>query len=167
MRERMKHVVIFVLVFMLALWLWPNIGHEQLHLFALRLQGIDGHIDYDFSHLPSHPSITKIGDIQSVSGGLLFVMLPSAVSIVLMAIFHILLPRVSWNHWEVGFHGFAVYLAFDLAINIMKFGGPISDFRFLTAILGGKLIATVAVTGIMLWCAWIIYVSRDVWGEMV
>ena len=161
---RVRHITIFVLVFLLALWLWPNLVHEQLHLFALRLQGIGGVINYDW-HYPAHPYITKIGDINSISGGLLFVLLPSIVSLILMATFHILLPRVKWGDWEIAAHAVVVYLAFDLAINIMKFNGSISDFKFLTVVPGGKIYATLAVTITMLWCAWILYVSREEWGE--
>jgi hypothetical protein len=162
--KRLRHIVIFVSVFLLALWLWPNLIHEQLHAIALRLQGISGTINYDW-HYPAHPYITKIGDISSVAGGLLFVLLPSVVSLILMVVFHVLLPRVKWGNWEIAAHAVIVYLAFDLAINIMKFSGKISDFKFLTAVPGGKIFATVSVTAIMLWCAWILYVSREEWME--
>jgi hypothetical protein len=159
-----KHWLIFILVFTLALWLWPNLVHEQLHRVALKLQGIDGKIHYDFS-IPAHPSITKQGEIRGIVGGLLFVLLPSLVSVLALIGLHLLLPRVDWGDWEIGAHGLILYIVFDLIENILRFQGSISDFKFLIAIPGGKLIVLISTIALSFWALIIVWQSRDVWWE--
>jgi hypothetical protein len=109
--------------------MWPNAIHEPLHLLALKMQGLSGTISYNWS-FPAHPYITKIGQVQSIAGGMLYLLMPSLVSCGLIGILwmtrkkaglltHIVLP---------------IYLAFDLIVNIVKNSNPQSDYYFLSAL---------------------------------
>jgi hypothetical protein len=124
-----KNVLIGVALFALLLWLWPNLVHEPLHMLALKLQRLPGTIHWDFG-FPPHPSTTRLAEISSVPGGLLFLLLPSIFSIFVLAILwttrrrttiatHIILP---------------IYLTFDLIVNVVGRTSPTSDFHFLTAL---------------------------------
>jgi hypothetical protein len=123
------HVIVSVAVFFMLLVVWPNLVHEQLHLLALKMQGLSGTISYDW-HLPSHPTTTRIGQVRSVWGGMLFLLLPSVVSMAIL--FVCWLTRKSAS---IVFHvALPVYLIFDLVINVMKYNNPYSDFRFLSLV---------------------------------
>ena len=133
-------------LFLLALfYFWPNMIHEPLHLLALEAQGSSGTIAFDWS-FPPHPSTSRLAPVAGIAGGLLFALLPSIVSIGILfvcwftrkragLITHIMLP---------------IYLAADLVINIGKFASaPYSDFRFLTAVPFGSLIAIILCLSVM------------------
>jgi len=160
-----KHIAIYSIVFALCLALWPNLVHEQMHWLALRVQGLDGVISYQWG-IPSHPSITKVGQITSVGGGLLFLLAPTILSLVVMALLHIVLPRVDWGDWEIAAHGVLTYVAFDTIINILGYTGTISDFHFLATLgMWGKLIVLLLVLSLGSWAILIAWQSRDVWWE--
>lgn len=160
-----RHIAIYIVVFALCLYLWPNLIHEQMHRVALRMQGLDGVIHYDWG-LPSHPSITRTGTPNSIGGGLLFLLLPSILSLAIMATLHILLPKVDWGDWEIAAHAVLTYVAFDLIINIMGYAGTISDFHFLVALgIWGKIITALSVLSLLSWSIAIAWQSRDVWWE--
>lgn len=124
-----KHIVVMVACVALLLWLWPNLVHEPLHLLALEVQGASGVITFDWSWPPA-PYIDKVGDVAGVAGGLLYVLLPSVVSVVLLALLYVTRHKAT----VVTHLAPAVYLAFDLIMNIMKYRSPTSDFYFLTTI---------------------------------
>lgn len=122
-----KFIIAFAVLLGLV-WLWPNYVHEPMHLAALAVQGIDGQIHFDNSY-PPHPFTERTGQIQSVAGGLLFLLAPSLLSILLLSIIwltrrsatiisHIILPA---------------YLGMDLLVNVMGFRSPTDDFHFLIA----------------------------------
>ena len=141
----MNWKIIFSLVFFLSLfYIWPNYVHEPLHLLALTVQGSAGFITHG-----NHPSTTRTAPIAGVAGGLLFALLPSLVSILLLFIiwftrkhagilFHIILPT---------------YLVFDLVINIAKYNTQYSDFAFMVAIPAGTMAAIAVCVVLMLWLA--------------
>ena len=111
-------------------WIWPNFVHEPLHLVALQTQGATGNIAFDWG-FPPYPSITR-GPIQSVAGGLWFLLLPSIMSVVLL----IWLALSKVNLWKASL---GIYLAFDLLENGMGWERGISDFHWLVAVPGGKV----------------------------
>jgi hypothetical protein len=159
---RWRHWLIFLSVFALALWLWPNLVHEQLHRLALQAQGLDGMITYDWG-FPPHPFVTPSASRRGVFGGILYLVLPSVFSIFLMILFHILLPRVKWGDWEIAGHGLILYLVFDFIENIRKYRNIGSDFYFLTAVPLGNVLAGVLMLSVSLWALWIVWVSREEW----
>lgn len=134
-----------VLFFVALLYLWPNLIHEPLHLLGLKMQGISGTINFDWRHWPAHPSITRMGQVQSIGGGLLFLMLPSIISVAILALLWMTrnTPNM-FTHFVL-----LVYLSFDLIINIVGYRNPISDFRFIIAVPGGLMIAGVSAITIM------------------
>lgn len=111
-------------------WAWPNVVHEPLHMVALYAQGGEGYINFDWS-FPAHPSTTRTTDLSGPVGALLFYLLPSIVSAVLLI--GLWFSRkwhevvTVWSHFVL-----PTYLGFDLIINIRGFQNPISDFRVLT-----------------------------------
>lgn len=122
---------------------WPNLVHEPLHLLALKVQGSDGFISFDWS-LPAHPSTTRTLPVAGVAGGLLFFLLPSLSSLVILG--WITITRKSptvLTHFVL-----PAYLGADLIWNITK-PAAISDFRFVHALWPD---ATVLLAGIVL-CA--------------
>lgn len=129
--------IIAICVLAALFYVWPNIVHEPLHLAALRLLNIKGSITFDWTHFPAHPSIARYEPLQTVSGGLLFLLLPSIFSAgVLLFLWltrqhagiltHIILPS---------------YLVTDLIVNMITFKNPISDFRFFTLFPIGAFIS--------------------------
>ena len=140
--------IIIGLVFFCALfYAWPNYVHEPLHLLALQLQGSTGYITHG-----NHPSTTRTAPVEGVAGGLLFALLPSLISVILLfaiwftrkyagILFHIMLPS---------------YLVFDLIINIDKFTTQYSDFGFLVAVPAGTWIAIAVSIVLMLWLSAIV-----------
>lgn len=125
-----KLLAVFVAVALL-LWLWPNLVHEPLHALALQLQGTEYQIAFHWGW-PAHPTITRLGEVEGVAGGMLFLLLPSLASVVLLLVLFwsarvqrvTLLTHVSMP----------AYLAFDLIVNMLKWRGNISDFHFLAAL---------------------------------
>jgi hypothetical protein len=132
-------------VFLALLVLWPNLVHEPLHVLALRLQGISGHVNGDW-HLPAHPSTTREGQIVSIWGGLLFLLLPSIVSVCVIIVLLLTQPNV-WTHGVLG-----TYLVFDIIINVLGYRSPASDFRFLQVVSVSPMviIVPVVVAGVVL-----------------
>lgn len=142
---RYKNIAYMVLVFAALLVLWPNIVHEPLHYAALKMQGLDGHIAFDWG-FPAHPSTTKEGQIASIEGGLLFLLLPSIASLAILCVLFMTRPNV-WTHFVLG-----VYLVFDLIINVRGYAAPFSDFRFLQVLppSSGVLIVCAGMAGALL-----------------
>jgi hypothetical protein len=126
---RWKLLLSFVFLLMLV-WLWPNIVHEPLHLFALNAQGLNGKITMDFS-FPPRPFTELVGAGPSgVAGGLFFLLLPSLFSLAILGLCWLTRKQASlFTHVIL-----PVYLTFDLLINIGKNSLPTSDFRFLQAL---------------------------------
>jgi len=119
-----------VIVALAALvWLWPNVIHEPMHYLALKVQGVDGHINVDWS-FPPHPSITKQGKVAGVFGGLLYLLAPSLLSVVILAMLWVTRKYASLLTHVV----LPAYLTFDLTLNIVKYARPESDFHFLSAL---------------------------------
>jgi hypothetical protein len=136
--EMKQEMMVVLGVLLVSLWIWPNIVHEPLHLAALALQGSGGTITWDWG-FPPHPFIVR-EPIQTVAGGLFFLLLPSVVSVIVLAIFALMKPRAA-------IVGLGTYLAFDLTINVLGWRAPISDFHWLVAIDGGRFWA-IGVAGI-------------------
>ena len=124
-----------VLVLLALCWLWPNLVHEPLHIAALEAQGSSGAITFDWG-FPAHPFTQRTAPVAGIPGGLFFLLLPSIVSglilVVLWKTRKVAIPEV---HGSLG-----VYLAFDLAVNLLRHG-PISDFRFLGVLPFGTVAA--------------------------
>jgi len=135
--------MIFSIVFFLSLfYIWPNYVHEPLHLAALTVQGIAGHITHGL-----HPTTTREGSITLI-GGLFFMLFPSIVSIILL----ILISKTKANAGVLFHMMLPLYLVFDLIVNIKSFAtAPYSDFRFLIAIPFGSLAAIAVCIGLALW----------------
>lgn len=127
-----------VAVFMALLVLWPNLVHEPLHVLALQVQGIGGHVNADW-HLPAHPSTTREGQITSIWGGLLFLLLPSIISVGIIVVLLVTGPNV-WTHGVLG-----TYLVFDLVVNVLGYRSPVSDFRFLQVVSMSPMVILVPV----------------------
>lgn len=123
-----------VVLFFAALWIWPNLVHEQLHLGALRLQGLDGLIHYNWE-FPAHPSIDRIGVPHSVTAAMFFLLAPSIFSVLLIVVLFCTKPRVMVHG------GLGIYLLLDLFVNLRGYMSPISDFHIFAALTFGKLIA--------------------------
>jgi len=115
--------------FAALLVLWPNVIHEPLHWLALKMQNLSGTIHFDWS-VPAHPYIQKEGQVASIGGGLLYLLLPSLADVLVLVVVwrtrkwaglltHIVLP---------------VYLMLVLIINVVKFKSLTSDFHFLVAL---------------------------------
>jgi hypothetical protein len=124
-----KRIIIATLCFLALFWLWPNLVHEPLHLLALKLQGSNGQINWDWSY-PATPSITRTEPVVGVLGGLFFLLLPSIISVGLIVwavatrhsaaiLTHLVLPT---------------YLMVDLFINVSRHNHSTSDYFFLTAL---------------------------------
>jgi len=122
--------VLAIGAFILLLWLFPNLVHEPLHLVALKLQGLEGTINFDWSFPPA-PSTTKgAGALSGVFGGMLYLMLPALISVVLLVI-------IGMTHKSASLLTHVVlptYLTFDLIMNVLGFRLPTSDFRWLQAL---------------------------------
>jgi hypothetical protein len=127
---RLIHGVLVALVVVsFLLWFWPNAVHEPVHLLALRVQGLDGVISADWSHWPAHPSVTPSSKASSVGGALLYYLLPSLVScVVLCCLWFFVRPHV------VTHVGLATYLLFDLVLNVVRHSHATSDFHWLSAV---------------------------------
>jgi hypothetical protein len=124
-----KLVAMMVLMLIALQWLWPNVVHEPLHIVALYAQGSTGTIDFDFS-FPAHPTVTRTSDLNGVPGALLFYLLPSIVSILILFGLWIRRNKGSvWSHFVL-----PAYLGFDLIINLRGYQNLTSDFRVLTLV---------------------------------
>jgi hypothetical protein len=150
---RWDRIAISGVLFIALLFLWPNLVHEPLHWLALKVQGSAGTISFDWS-LPAHPAITRSLPVDGVAGGLIFLLLPSLVSIAL-----IIAAMIGHPFLEGAGVVIPVYLCLDLLINIMGYKGTISDFHFMVVVPGAKAIALVSAVIIML-CAAIIVVRE-------
>jgi hypothetical protein len=134
-------------VAVLLLALWPNLVHEPLHAVALRMQGNVGVIAYDWS-IPAHPSITPVRPLASVAGALWYLLLPSLASVAII---------VGMRARAATWYGvpLLLYLACDLALNVLTFSAPTSDFRVLQ-VYGGAAAAysaaaiILAMTGVLI-----------------
>lgn len=118
-----------VLFLGLLLWVWPNLIHEPLHLLALKMQGASGTINFNWG-FPAHPSITRIGVVSGLFGGLFYLLLPSFVSVLILFLCWLTRHRAGFLTHVV----LPLYLTFDLLINILHFRSVTSDFHFLTAL---------------------------------
>lgn len=152
MNRAMKVVVLLVAIVALLV-LWPNLVHEQLHLVALTVQGVKGQVHYDWS-FPARPWISREGQLASLGGGLLFLLLPSVVSIVILVLLWLTRRSASLLTYIV----LPAYLGFDLVLNILKFSNPISDFHFLVLVSAFVPIVAAFVVGcgacaVVLWGA--------------
>jgi hypothetical protein len=121
-----------------------------LHLAALWLQGSDGTIAFDWTHVPAHPTMTRSAPVAGIAGGLLFFLLPSLFSVIVLAV--LWLTRHRHN---ILLHGvLLVYLVFDLVINIVGYESGISDFRFLQVVSLSFIIMASVVTVLMAWAGY-------------
>jgi len=121
-------------VFFAMLYVWPNLIHEPAHYVALKLQGSDGVIHFDWTHYPAQPSTTRTEPVAGIAGGLFFVLAPSLLS---LAILTVVMMRKKIGKVSVAI---ALYVAVDLILNIYTSNGAISDFKFLTVLPYGELI---------------------------
>lgn len=158
LKEWMRRIAVIVAAIFVFSILWPNLVHEPAHLLALKLQGLDGRITFDWIP-PIGPSITNPG-FQSMAGGLFFLMLPHLISLLVLAI--IWRSRASaglLTHLVPAF-----WITVDTANNIMGFRNPQDDFHFLVALpsfVWMFLFMMVCVTGI-----YVFMKSMDsAWGE--
>lgn len=109
----------------MLIWLWPNLVHEPLHLVALKMQGADGTVNFDW-HFPSAPSTTRLTPVAGIAGGLFFVLLPSIVSVfILVGLWLTRKEAMFLSHVIL-----STYLAFDLIINMSRYSHVTSDFHF-------------------------------------
>lgn len=129
MRGVWKSWLVGAVVFLSLLWFWPNLVHEPLHWLALRLQGVDGIITQEWS-FPPHPSITRVGQVAGLGGGLLYLLLPSVANLGVLGLLWLTRKRTT----VVTHIAPAIYVTFDLCVNIAKFNLPLSDFHFLIAL---------------------------------
>lgn len=142
-------IMLGMFVLGMLIWLWPNIIHEPLHLVALKMQGADGVINFDW-HFPSAPSTTRMTQVHGIAGGLLYMLLPSIVSVILLIGLWLtrkeamLLTHVSLT----------AYLAFDMILNMMGYKNVISDFHFFTVLPAAIPIVLSGIVG--LFAVWII-----------
>ena len=145
------------------LWLYPNLVHEPLHIVALEMQGLSGSINFDWS-FPAHPSTVAVVKPGSVAGGLLFQLLPSVVSVVLLLV--IVLSRAYatvWTHFVL-----PAYLGFDLLVNVVSYSLPTSDFRFLQVVPWAQVWIVGLVVGLTLSALWVSRVAvSDAVGDGV
>ena len=121
-----KTITLMILMLTALQWAWPNFVHEPLHLVALYAQGSAGTITFDFT-FPAHPSITRSEDLAGLPGALLFYLLPSLVSLMILTI--LWLTRKSGNLWTHFI--LPAYIGFDIVVNILTYKNPVSDFRIL------------------------------------
>jgi len=137
----MRTVIVGVVVLLALLWLWPNVVHEPLHVAALKLQGSDGHVEFDWM-FPIAPVTQRTQPLAGFAGGMAFLLLPSIVSVLILGltwatrkhagfITHVILP---------------LYLTYDLVLNVLSYAKPTSDFRFLIALPGW--VTTACVLGV-------------------
>jgi len=149
---RVKLLLVGVLSFVFLLWLWPNLVHEPLHFVALRVQGVDAQIVFDWSHWPAHPSTVKLGQVAGIPGGLLYLLLPSLFSLGLLCGLWVSRVRASFlTHIVV-----PVYLVVDLVVNVMGYRSPTDDFHFLVVFPSAVPLLLSAV--LLLGVAWLLRV---------
>lgn len=146
MKPRTKAIVAGLFVLFLF-WSWPNFIHEPLHVAAMKLQGGQANINFDLLSYPPHPSTTRTTEIGSIWGGLLFLLLPSLVSVFLLIVLvsardKTLLLNIS----------LPIYLTTDLFINVLGYRSVTSDFRFL--VLAPQLATIIA--GIIAICGLVV-----------
>lgn len=135
----MRRMAFVFIVIAALLWIWPNLVHEPFHALALELQGIDYQIAFDWSSWPAQPTITRLGAVGGVFGGLFFLLLPSLMSVVLL---FVLLWLAKINKVSLMTHvALPAYLAFDLIVNVMKWHVPTSDFGFFVAVPYAQVVA--------------------------
>jgi hypothetical protein len=152
--SRLRLLSVFLVVAAL-LWLWPNLVHEPLHALALELQGVDYQIAFDRGW-PAHPTITRLGEVGGVAGGLLFLLLPSVFSVLL------LLCLIWWAKPSLVTHvALPAYLSFDLIINVVKWRVPTSDFAFFAVLPAPDLLAA-GIAFVMVVLAGIVIVRASV-----
>jgi hypothetical protein len=136
-RKRIGAIITGVLCFFLMLWFWPNFVHEPLHWVALKMQGSGGTINFDLWHFPATPSITRSAPVAGIAGGLLFLMLPSVVSVLLVTMMWLWHDKhITSIHALLSHVVLPLYLVFDFGINVWKDELPQSDFHFLVALSG-------------------------------
>jgi hypothetical protein len=130
-----KLIVLMIIFFGAIQWLWPNIIHEPLHYAAMRIQGVPGYMTLDWG-FPPHPSTTHTAGFTSAFGAMIFLLLPSIISVVILGILWRKRKYANvWTHFVL-----ASYLGFDLIINVLTYQSANSDFRMLQFI-GGEPIA--------------------------
>jgi hypothetical protein len=133
--------------FMLFLfWFWPNFIHEPLHYAAIKVMGGQAHINFNLLGLPAHPSTTHTTPIDSIVGGLFFLLAPSIFSVLLLSLLLVIPHKSILLNVSL-----PIYLTIDLFINILGYGLPTSDFRFLVLMpeAAWPLAITTAICGIV------------------
>jgi hypothetical protein len=144
-RMNWELIVGMVIFFACLQWMWPNVIHEPLHYAAMRIQGVQGYMTMDWG-FPPHPSTTHTTGFASISGALLFYLLPSIVSVLILAGLWATRKWANvWTHFVL-----AAYLGFDLLVNILTFQSRNSDFKVLQVIGGWELASLGAVLCIVL-----------------
>jgi len=145
----MGKIMFGMFVLGMLIWLWPNLVHEPLHLAALKMQGADGTISFDW-HFPSAPSTTRTTPVRGIVGGLFYVLLPSIVNvIILIGLWLTRKDAMMLTHISL-----AAYLGFDLIINMLRYSHVTSDFHFFVVFPAALPIFLSGVVGL---CAvWII-----------
>ena len=142
---RMKRLAFLIATLALLLWLWPNLIHEPLHWTALQLQGSHGSIHFDWGW-PAQPYIERTAAVSGVLGGLLFLLLPSIVSVAILLLIFRARSKATLLHISL-----ATYLSFDLIINVLKHRLPQSDFHFLIAL---PLFAPILLASTVVFVSW-------------
>ena len=138
-----KTWLLIATIFFAMLYIWPNVIHEPMHYAALKLQGSEGTINFDWMHYPAHPSTTRTAPVAGILGGLFFILAPSLLSLVILIA---MTMRKRLQTWE---GAIALYVAVDLILNIYTSKGAISDFKFLTVLPYGAAIAFCAIGVVM------------------
>lgn len=140
-------------------WIWPNFIHEPSHLLALKLQGSDGYINFDYG-FPSTPSVTRTAPVNGLIGGLFFILAPSILSVVLVALLWLTRRRAALlTHVAL-----PTYLVADLFINVSRHTHATSDFHFLTVLhpaIGLAISAAVVVLGSIAIATTIPYAAKN------
>jgi hypothetical protein len=114
-----------LVLFFSLFWIYPNVIHEQTHLLALKLQGNDGTIAYDWTNYPSRPTITPTNELKTAPGAIFYYTAPSILAIgVVLLMWRFLKP-------SLGSVILGSYLSFEVLLNVLRSGVPASDFFWL------------------------------------
>lgn len=143
----LKKIMFGMFLLGMLIWVWPNLVHEPAHLAALKMQGAEGVINFDWS-FPSAPSTTRTTPVSGIVGGLFFVLLPSIVSVIILTMLFLTRKEAMYlTHVIV-----PAYLAFDLIINMTRFEHMTSDFHFFTVLPSFIPVVLAGVVGVFaLW----------------
>jgi len=125
--DRNENWAIGVVTLAALLYAWPNLVHEPLHWLGLKLFGGQGHIVFNWVTWPAQPYHVH-EFIPSITAGLVYRILPSAVSVGILSLLWITRKQAALLTHIV----LPLYLAFDLVTNIMGQSAVGNDFHFLT-----------------------------------